>query len=74
MCIIRTIRDPTGVDCLWFANLYRHIAGKIMDHRQYSGSTNFKEESVLSRTLLHGNIDTATKMKEPYKCRDKDSV
>lgn len=66
MCIIRIIWDPTGAGCLWFANLYRHFAGKIMDHRQYSRSADLTEKSVLLRALVRGSVDIA-KGEEPDK-------
>lgn len=51
ICIIRTIWDPFGTCCVRFANLYSHSAGKIVDHREYSGSSDFTKKSVLINYL-----------------------
>lgn len=48
MCI-RTIWNSSRTHCLQFANLYGYSSGKVMDHREYSGSTDFTKKSVFSK-------------------------
>lgn len=49
ICLIRTVRDSSGAHCLQFTNLYGYSLGKVMDHREYSGSTDFTKKSVFSK-------------------------
>lgn len=46
---IRTVWNSPSAHCLRFTNLYGYSSGKVMDHREYFGSTNFTKKSVFSK-------------------------